>query len=46
MADFQAIVDGLLKDAPELAPCRPTVEKELLHLEPVRERVDVTVATS
>ena len=36
MADFQAIVDGLLEDNPDLAPCRPTVEKELLHLEILR----------
>ena len=36
MADFQAVVDGLIEAVPDLAPCRPTVEKELLHLEMLR----------
>ena len=36
MADFQAIADALIETMPDLAPCRPTVEKELLHLEMLR----------
>ena len=40
MRDFQETAAQIVRDRPDLAPCLPAIEKELLHLEVLRAMHD------